>query len=128
VSRCEHCPVEAGKTCLGDAHPEAFPHFCRWATSPEPREREMVVLRSELGYEAPAPRVEGDLANRPASTASALAQLPLAGNLVAALTKRMGIDWVVKTVADELGVDCHCVERQQKLNALDAKLRRFLGW
>jgi hypothetical protein len=54
--------------------------------------------------------------------------LPLAGDLVAALTKRMGIDWVVKTVADELGVDCHCVERQQKLNALDAKLRQFLGW
>jgi hypothetical protein len=128
MSRCDVCPVEAGKTCLGDAHPEAFPHFCRWATSDEPREREMVVLRSELGYEAPAPRVEGDFANRPASTASALAQLPLAGDLVAALTKRMGIDWVVKTVADELGVDCGCPERRQALNALDAKLRRFLGW
>jgi hypothetical protein len=57
-----------------------------------------------------------------------LAQVPLAGDLVAALTKRMGIDWVVKTVADELGVDCGCPERQQKLNALDAKFRRFLGW
>jgi hypothetical protein len=55
--RCEHCPVEVGKTCLGDTNPEAFPHFCRWATSPEPREREMVVLRSAVGY-APPERVE----------------------------------------------------------------------
>jgi hypothetical protein len=54
--------------------------------------------------------------------------IPLAGDLVAALTKRMGIDWVVKTVADELGVDCHCASRQAALNALDAKFRRFLGW
>jgi hypothetical protein len=53
VSRCEHCPVKADKTCLGDAHPEAFPHFCRWATSREPREREMVVLRSAVGYTTP---------------------------------------------------------------------------
>jgi hypothetical protein len=54
--------------------------------------------------------------------------IPLAGDLVAALTKRMGIDWVVKTVAEELGVPCGCDDRRVKLNALDAKFRRFLGW
>jgi hypothetical protein len=123
VSRCEHCPVEAGKTCLGDAHPEAFPHFCRWATSDEPREREMVVLRSELGYEAPAPRAEG----RPEPAPSY--GLPLAGDLAAAFTARVGADRAVKWVAAKLGTeDCGCDRRRQALNALDAKLRRFLGW
>jgi hypothetical protein len=52
----------------------------------------------------------------------------MAGDLVAALTKRMGVDWVVKAVADELGVDCGCADRAEKLNRLDAKFRRFLGW
>jgi hypothetical protein len=54
--------------------------------------------------------------------------IPLAGDLVAALTKRMGIDWVIKTVADELGVPCGCDDRRIKWNELDAKFRRFLGW
>jgi hypothetical protein len=126
--RCEHCPVEVGKTCLGDAHPEAFPHFCRWATSPEPREREMVVLRSAMGYAPPETRTDGGTATLPAGPAPALAHIPLAGDLVAAMTERMGIDWVVKTVADELGLECGCPERQRKMNELDAKFRRFLGW
>jgi hypothetical protein len=52
----------------------------------------------------------------------------LAGDLVAALTKRIGADRAAKYVADKLGADCHCEERRQKLNALDARVRRFLGW
>ncbi|MFL6141680.1 MAG: hypothetical protein ACJ72N_07395 [Labedaea sp.] len=54
--------------------------------------------------------------------------IPLAGDLFAALTKRIGADRAVKYVSDKLGVDCHCEERRRKANELDAKVRRFLGW
>jgi hypothetical protein len=54
--------------------------------------------------------------------------IPLAGDLFAALTKRIGADRAVKYVSDKLGVDCHCEERRRKANELDARVRRFLGW
>lgn len=54
---------------------------------------------------------------------------PLAGDLVAAMTKRVGIDRLTNWVAEELGGgDCGCESRRQKLNELDAKFRKFLGW
>lgn len=57
-----------------------------------------------------------------------VASIPLAGDLVAAMTKRIGVDRLTRWVAEELGVDCHCSARQEALNRLDAKFRRFLGW
>jgi hypothetical protein len=75
---------------------------------------------------APQPSVihagEGPVAQAPQPT------VPLAGDLFAGLTKRIGVDRAVKYVADKLGVECGCPERQARLNALDARVRRFLGW
>jgi hypothetical protein len=52
---------------------------------------------------------------------------PLAGDIIAAATARLGIDRLAKYVAEQLGGECHCPERQEKLNRLDARLRRWLG-
>lgn len=54
--------------------------------------------------------------------------IPLAGDLVAALTAKIGADRAAKWVATKLGKDdCGCGARRAKLNALDAKVRAFLG-
>jgi hypothetical protein len=57
----------------------------------------------------------------------ALVGIPLAGDLVAAATKRLGVDRFVRYVSAQLGVECGCPARQEALNRLDAKLRRWLG-
>jgi hypothetical protein len=55
--------------------------------------------------------------------------LPLAGDVAAAFTARVGADRAAKWVAAKLGAeDCGCDARRLAINALDAKLRRFLGW
>lgn len=56
------------------------------------------------------------------------ASIPLAGDLVAAMTKRMGVDRFTRYVTEKLGVDCGCESRRVKLNELDAKFRKWLGW
>jgi hypothetical protein len=54
--------------------------------------------------------------------------IPLAGDLVAAFTARVGADRAAKWVAAKLGFeDCHCAERQQKLNELDKSIRKYLN-
>lgn len=53
--------------------------------------------------------------------------LPLAGDLVEALTQRIGADRLARWVGAKLGVDCGCAARRDRLNDLDATLRRFLG-
>jgi hypothetical protein len=64
-----------------------------------------------------------------AATVPAPAPAPaLAGDLVAAFTARVGADRAAKWVATKLGVDCQCEARRLALNALDAKLRKYLGW
>jgi hypothetical protein len=80
------------------------------------------------GYRALLARGPEEVVRTAVETNQGIASIPLAGDLVAALTKRMGIDWVVKTVADELGVDCHCESRRIAINRLDAKFRKYLGW
>jgi hypothetical protein len=121
--RCAHCPAADGLPCRAGG-------FCDWAAAGDPvhlRHIAAVALR-DAGRPTPAQPAVPCNEVAPATPGSILDGIPLAGNLVAAMTKRMGIDWVVKTVADELGVPCGCEDRQVKLNALDAKFRRFLGW
>lgn len=53
--------------------------------------------------------------------------IPLAGDLVAALTHRLGADRAAKWVARKLGTDCGCSRRQAALNRADAAARRYLA-
>jgi hypothetical protein len=57
-----------------------------------------------------------------------LAAIPLAGDLVEAASKRIGADRLASWLASKLGVDCGCQWRHDKLNEIDGKLRKRLGW
>jgi hypothetical protein len=57
-----------------------------------------------------------------------LAATPLAGDLMAAASQRLGADRLASWLASKLGVDCGCEWRRVKLNEIDAKLRKRLGW
>jgi len=114
MKSCESCPVAPDAECLG-TRPE-FGFFCDLAATGEPTKLAHVRNRSALASGAPAPA-------NPAPFPS----LPLAGDLVALATKRLGADRLARWVAAKLGADCGCEARRQILNTLDAALRRYLG-
>lgn len=128
MTRCDHCPVPEGLPCRAGV-------FCTWAANGDPvhlRHIAAVALKDAdrpLPPQVALPCPDAVPAPTPAPTpAEWLARLPLAGNLVAAMTERLGIDTLVSTIAEELGVDCGCESRRLKLNELDARFRKFLGW
>lgn len=52
-------------------------------------------------------------------------KIPLAGDLVAAVAKKFGADRAARAIARLVGkADCGCARRQQRINRLDARLRR----
>lgn len=145
---CLHCPIDlagiAGRECPAVARPH--PRFCELADPGHPDHHPGILpfLRGEPAPPVPDPGAVPDVAlalpYRPPpqpgadlppvvarGPAPAAGPMPV-GDLVAALTKRLGADRATRWIADKLGVECGCLERQQKLNALDAKVRRFLGW
>jgi hypothetical protein len=68
-----------------------------------------------------------DRGTEAANPVSILNTLPFTGDLIAAATARLGIDRLANYVAEQLGGECHCPERREKLNRLDARLRKWLG-
>lgn len=68
-----------------------------------------------------APKVTPPIQGQPARS------IPLAGDVVAALTARVGADRAAEWVASKLGKDCGCAARREKLNRLDQSVRKFLG-
>jgi hypothetical protein len=69
----------------------------------------------------------GDIYVTPAPSKGA--SIPLAGDIIAAVTSKLGVDKATKKLARLLGkADCGCAARRARLNRLDARLRkRFLG-
>lgn len=119
--KCPDCPIAPDQACLGETVPQ-LAVLCEWAKSPELRGR--VAMRCALGWTEPR-RIDPPPADP--DTPNPAQGLPLAGDLVAGLTRLLGVDGAVKYVADYLGVDCGCPERREKLNRLDATVRKFLG-
>jgi hypothetical protein len=69
----------------------------------------------------------------PATTAAPTAPkpapvIPLAGDLVEAMAKRIGADRLARLVHREVGGCLPCAARRDVLNRLDRRFRRFLGW
>jgi hypothetical protein len=62
-----------------------------------------------------------------ATVEQARSQIPLAGDLVAALCEKIGVAQAVKAVADFLGRPCNCDERRRRLNELDRWARNLIG-
>jgi hypothetical protein len=98
-SWCDACPFK-GRACKGSILPEHCP----------------AIVGGEPGGRTP-----------PAETRPR--EILLAGDLVAAVTARLGADRLAKWLAKvATGVpDCGCLERQRKLNEIDARLRKWLG-
>jgi hypothetical protein len=54
--------------------------------------------------------------------------IPLAGDLVEAMAKRIGADRLMQLVHREVGGCLPCAARRDVLNRLDRRFRKFLGW
>jgi len=52
--RCDHCPVVAGRKCLGET--PKFASFCAWAESGDPVKLAHIVNRSALAEGRPTSR------------------------------------------------------------------------
>lgn len=103
---------------LGLASCSAAPRECELIASGRDDYADLVrdragMPRSDTAPASPAP------VSRPDS-------IPLAGDIVASMSRRIGADRFAAWVAAKLGADCGCEERRRKLNELDAKLRRYL--
>jgi hypothetical protein len=142
----ESCPCPLGEACLGRRFPEVFGAVFRahWESG-DPVLRQHVINRSAIGYTPPDPELSKAGAPPPEPPRSTIPAavpgsatvdeptpapsygFPLAGDIIAAATARLGIDRLAKYMAEQLGVECGCPERQQKLNRLDMRLRKWLG-
>jgi hypothetical protein len=125
-----------------DEHPEIPAQFAflrEWLASDDPVQRAHAEARIKLGFDRTIVAPE----HKPASpsvvylgappvqdvpvSAPILAGIPLAGDLVERAAKKMGADRFARWFAQKRGyADCNCAERRDRLNALDAKLRRYL--
>jgi hypothetical protein len=54
--------------------------------------------------------------------------IPLAGDLVEAMAKRIGADRLMRLVNREVGSCLPCAARRDTLNRLDRRFRKYLGW
>lgn len=52
--------------------------------------------------------------------------IPLMGDLATRAIATFGGDRIAKYISEKLGVPCGCIERAQKLNKLDRKIRDYL--
>lgn len=116
TDHCPHCPRPAHGvpgSCPGQARPE----LCRWG-------KEWAEGRCHDGWIL---FLLGAGLEPGSGTPSCPPSLPLAGDLIKAASRRLGADRLARWVAARLGVDCGCEERRLRINALDAKLRKYLG-
>ena len=68
---------------------------------------------------ATAPISAGETATAP--------DIPLAGDVVESIAKRIGADRLARLWEKWTGVPCGCAERREKLNAASARLLRWVG-
>lgn len=123
--------------CLAATHPDEFGFLRAYCASDNPVWRSHSRARSKAGRSGArdAARARaGAMRERQAKTpdtppiqAQHARSIPLAGDLVAALTARVGADRAAEWVASKLGKDCGCAARREKLNRLDQSVRKFLG-
>lgn len=122
--RCAHCPLAADLLC--PRWPTNHTAFCDWADPGHPGHAPNAaeaLTRIALGRAGtPLPPECPPTTSRSSPAPS----IPLAGDLVAALTARIGADRAAKWIAAKLGTDCRCAARQARLNSLDRTVRRWL--
>jgi len=120
--RCEHCPVFAELACRGKI-------FCAWAAAgdPDPVHLRHIVAVAQRDAGRPLPATIASPCTDPPAAAAAPAGLPLAGDLLEAMARRIGAKRLAELVERRLGLPCGCEERRRKLNELDRLFRKFIG-
>jgi hypothetical protein len=116
VSECQACPLRGRETaCLGATEP-TFAYFCARAAEGDPAWLRMIADRSEAGY-TPTPVAT--------PVGPPIPDIPLAGDVVAAVAKAVGADRLARLWEEWTGIPCGCPERQEKLNRASAKLIKW---
>jgi hypothetical protein len=124
---CDLCPVVEG-ICQG----RRARGLCAWVDPSSPRFQPAgaaALVRMARGEPDPAGGIQDTparAAEAQAAAAAAPAGIPLAGDLVEALARRVGADRLAAYVARKLGQPCNCPARQARLNALDRRFRRWV--
>lgn len=117
MDKCIHCPVAPGSPCLAGV-------FCEWAAGGDPVHLRHILAVSARDEGRPLPVNPEAM---PCNEAPVAPQIPLAGDLVESMTRRIGADRLAKWLAAKLGVDCGCEARRIAINKLDAKIRAYLS-
>jgi hypothetical protein len=124
--KCEHCPVESSQECPG----QRVRGLCGWVEPGGPRyhtQGAATLVRMASGATELPPRMEATASASAVVAPPVAPTIPLAGDLVAAATKRLGADRLARWIEAKVGVDCGCESRREALNRLDEKLRCYLS-
>ena len=84
------------------------------------------VAERDAGRPVAAPQLGTPCADLP-PTASPLAAIPLAGDVVESIARRLGADRLAAWWAEKTGRPCGCAERRAKLNRATRALLRLAG-
>jgi hypothetical protein len=106
------CPRDSGRRCrlcelLDPGHPDHIPAF--------------LALYLRDGESPPPPT-----SPRPRPV-PALPDIPLAGDVVEAIARRIGADRLAAWWEKQTGKPCGCAERKEKLNRATGRLLRWAG-
>jgi hypothetical protein len=138
---CEACPCP--DICLAAKSPR-YRAFCGWAASGDEALARAVCLRSLAGEAQELPKAgvapgisPGETSESPSEAilflsvvgrGAAVPDIPLAGDLVEAIAKRIGADRLARLWEQWTGLPCGCEERKAKLNAATEKLLKWARW
>jgi hypothetical protein len=117
MSRCDHCPVTGELPCRAG-------NFCAWAgvAEPDPVHLRHIIDVALQDAGRPLPVQAAVSCNEPVVLTT---PIPLAGDIVEAVAKRIGAARLAKWIEKHVGVDCGCAGRRDALNRLSEKLLKW---
>jgi hypothetical protein len=122
MTPCAHCPCPAeGLTCPALASGHA--RYCQWCDPAHPDHNPEWCARlvSIARREPESTRNVASVPPRP------YPDIPLAGDVVEAMAKRLGADRLASWWEAMTGLPCGCAERREKLNRATERLLRWFG-
>lgn len=122
---CDTCACRGTEiTCISLVDPVRFGFFSDWCRGTDEAKRRHVLGRSRIGLTTPTQAVSAPLVDR---VPSRLAGIPLAGDVVEALAKKLGADRLAKWWESKTGMQCGCAERREKMNRATRTLLNWAG-
>lgn len=116
------CHAEPGLECLSVVDPDRFGYFSEWCASGDETKRRHVLNRSRIAVGQPLPL---PVPPPPPPITPENLGLPLAGDVVEVVAKRIGAERFAKWIEAKTGVNCGCASRKEALNRLSEKLLKW---